>query len=261
MDRTPHSAVPVALPFDDEGDAPVPFGLTAAARRALDPDGVPALRVVPDRPEDVAPTPDVEEVAADDLRPAQARALRRSGMPVVTIAAAMDVDPALVATWTADLQPGRGAVRRPQGDRPARSVPRRSRPSIPSSADPTAAAGLAVALARIDVDGAAMTLRGDQPALVATALSALRTATRIRPERVRVAVALGRGHAADHVRAELAQLMGLPVDRVVVGRPRDPATDATLDIRVRVAERRAVQLIDDWAARIAGACEGLRTAT
>lgn len=246
-----HGAVPIALPFDDEGDAPVPFTLTAAAHRALDPADVPGLRVVPDRPAASPAPPTSEEV--DDLRPAQARALRRSGMRAVTIAAAMGVDVDLVTTWTADL----AAVPR------ERVVPLRTpdpRPAQPVAAGPirlgsgrsAAGIGLAVALARIDADGRAVTLIDDRPAVLAAALRAVRSGLAPAPGTVRVAARVGPDDAIDRWRADLARVLEVPADRVVVGRRHGAASADRVEITVRIVDARLAGLLDAWAGAVVG---------
>ncbi len=251
MRSDPTGAVPIALPFDDEGDAPVAFHLTAAAHRALGPDAVPALRVV--RGADADPSPS----DPDDLRPAQARALRRSGMRPATIAAAMGVDPATVEGWTADVVTGR---RRSGEGRPARAAgAARTAGGRADTARTTAArrrlagqeaavaAGLAVALARIDDDGGAVTLTDGRPDLVAAAFGAVRAEVAVGEDAVRVAARGGPALAGDRVRADLAVLLGLRPDRIVVGRWHSaPAADA-LEVSVRIADRRAARTVDAWA--------------
>jgi hypothetical protein len=259
MERIPHGAVPIALPFDDEGDAPVPFTLTAAARRAIDPQDVPSLRVVPDRPHDPSievPRADAPRLEAprseapDDLRPAQARALRRSGMRVATIAAAMGVEAALVTAWTSDVAPHREQRTSPRQVR----APGRRTVGRPASAravlghEHVAAAGLAVALARVDADGSALTLVDDRPAVLGAALAAIGAEVSVAPASVRVAVRAGTGIAADRLQADLLRNLGVPQDRILVGRWHEAADPDAVEIRVRVAELGAVRVVDAWAA-------------
>ncbi len=246
-------AVPIALPFDDEGDAPVPFALTAAAHRALDPSDVPALRVVregSDTP-DAALTTGAPEgsIVPDDLRPAQARALRRSGMRVATIAAAMSVEAALVTAWTADVDPGRGAV---PTARPRRAPGgRRGEARTVRGHEASAAAGLAVALSRVDLDGTVLTLTDDRPDVLAAALGAIRGEVRIPSGAVRVAARAGTAIATDRLRARLVEGLGVPAARVIVGRWPDAPDPAALEVRVRVSGRRAVEAVDAWATALA----------
>jgi hypothetical protein len=228
--------LPLDLPFDDEGDRPVPGD-------------VPALRLVGagDGTPDASGEPD-----PDDLRPAQARALRRSGMRTVTIAAAMGIDLATVEAWTADVAPGRGRRGRPTAVRPAgvRTDAARTAAARRRFAGQEAAlgAGLAVAIARVDDDGGAVTLTDDRPDVVAAALDALRSEVAPGEASVRVAARCGPALAGDRVRSDLAARLGVPADRIVVGRWQGaPAADA-LEVSVRVADPRAVRVVDAWAA-------------
>ena len=251
------NAVPVALPFDDEGDAPVPFALTAAAHRAIDPSDVPTLRVVRDRSDapEAPPTTDAPAAvtAHDDLRPAQARALRRSGMRIPTIAAAMGVDAALVTAWTADLASDRRGARTARPQVAAQRAPggRRAAARTVRGREAAAAAGLAVALARVDADGTALTLTDDRPDVLGAALDALRGEVRIAPGAVRVACRVGAAVAADRIRAALVRALDVPEDRVVVGRWDGTGDAEAVEVRVRIADPRAVRAVDAWATAIA----------
>lgn len=127
------------LPFDAALDDPIPFRLTARARRAIAPDSLPQLTLLdepdpadaradaPD-PDDVGEADDVEPltfedaVAAEpedpaDTRPARARALRHAGVDVDQIADELEVDELVVRAWVDDITPVRSAARR------LRSVP------------------------------------------------------------------------------------------------------------------------------------------
>jgi hypothetical protein len=134
----PRTGAQQPLPFDDEADDPIPFALTARARRTVAPERLPPLEVVPDRgaadpgSSRPAPTADGPQPAAvrrqpapatrpsqasrpgddeddghlddpTDTRPARARALRRAGVPVARIAAQLDVDDLAVRAWTGDV--------------------------------------------------------------------------------------------------------------------------------------------------------------
>jgi hypothetical protein len=134
----PRTGAQQPLPFDDEADDPIPFALTARARRTVAPERLPPLEVVPDREaadqgsSRPAPAGDHPQPAAvrrqpapttrpgparrpgdeeddghlddpTDTRPARARALRRAGVPVARIAAQLDVDDLAVRAWTGDV--------------------------------------------------------------------------------------------------------------------------------------------------------------
>lgn len=86
-------------------DRPIGFALTARARRAVAPDTLPALRVVPDE-YDTTPRPDGGSLEApDDTRPARARALRRAGVPVSAITSQLGADPLAVTAWIGEVSP------------------------------------------------------------------------------------------------------------------------------------------------------------
>jgi transposase-like protein len=152
-----------ALPFDDEADRPVPFALTARARREVAPDALPDLEVVRpgasaredmragdrDRPFPAAAgandadrplgsragpiarvRPAVDRGALDepaDTRPSRARALRRAGVGIAQIARQLGVDELAVRAWVGDLG-GRGSV----GRGPASSLV--ALPGVPATA-------------------------------------------------------------------------------------------------------------------------------
>lgn len=122
----------IPLPFDDEAEDPIPFALTARARRTVAPHAVPALRVIT-APPSVDPDPGAARAGAatsatggpaladvgahavigddpSDTRPARARALRRSGRAHADIASELGVDELLVRAWT-----GHVPVARPSG--------------------------------------------------------------------------------------------------------------------------------------------------
>ena len=132
------AAEQVRLPFDLPDDAPIPFALTARARRAVAPASLPPLTVLPDAdgpvPEEPGSAqtgteqPDAGEVdgaqarfedAVDDdlddphdTRPSRARALRRAGVSFDDIAVEVGVDPLVVRAWVDDVAPVHSARRR-----------------------------------------------------------------------------------------------------------------------------------------------------
>lgn len=113
-DPSPPPTQPV-LPLDLDPDEPVPYRLTARARRLVDPDSLPSLSVVaPDPPARAVtggdtpsgePQGGVQDLPHDlddphDPRSARARAMRRGGLSVAQIAAQLGVDELVVRTWT-----------------------------------------------------------------------------------------------------------------------------------------------------------------
>ncbi|MDX1619915.1 MAG: hypothetical protein R3320_02920, partial [Nitriliruptorales bacterium] len=102
------TAVQAVLPLDL--DAPIPFELTARARRAVAPASLPALEVVDEV--SARPLPDDLQDDPADTRPARARALRRAGMSVAGIASELGVESPAVTAWIDDLEPVASARRR-----------------------------------------------------------------------------------------------------------------------------------------------------
>lgn len=87
---TPEAAPAQAvLPLDDL-ETPVPYQLTARARRLVAPESLPELTVV-----------NIED--PHDPRPARARALRRGGASPAAIARELGVDVVLVRGWIGDI--------------------------------------------------------------------------------------------------------------------------------------------------------------
>ena len=93
MDETTHTRQ--QGPHQGDHDDPIPFALTVRARREIAPEQLPDLRVVHG--------PDGGDLdRAGDPRPAQARALRRSGLTARAIADQLEVDELVVQAWIAD---------------------------------------------------------------------------------------------------------------------------------------------------------------
>lgn len=141
----PPTAEQTRLPFGTAPDEPIPYRLTARARRAVAPETLPGLSVLsepegaddqhapigehgePDGRSDDGDRVALEEVVPDepddpgDTRAARARALRHAGIEIDQIADELDVDALLVRAWVDDITPVHSARRR------LRSVPARPR--------------------------------------------------------------------------------------------------------------------------------------
>ena len=186
-------------------------------------------------------------------------------MRVATIAAAMDVDPALVASWTVDVAPAREAaptrraVRAPGRDRGGRRSTARPGAGPVADRELSAAAGVAVALARVDADGSAVTLTDDRPDVLAAALGAIRAEATLPAGSVRIAARTGSAIAADRLRADLVRTLGVPVDRVVVGRWHGPTDPDAVEVRVRITSAAAVRVVDAWAAGLMASADRATT--
>ena len=241
--------IPLPLPFDDEVEAAVPFVLTAAAHREVLGREVPSLTVVPDGPGAIE-----DEEAVADTRRLQARALLRSGMPPSTIAAALGVDVDRIAAWTEDLgdelaRRRRARARRGQGPGSASSVAITS-PSSHTDEEPVAdaarlAAGLAYAIA--ESDGASVTIVHDRLGPVGVLLDALRAVHDVAPDRIRVAVRIPAGGAADRARATVATRLGVDPGTVTIGRDAS-SSGPDLALRVDVRDAGCAALVEAWRA-------------
>jgi hypothetical protein len=141
------------LPFDDAGDEPIAYSLTARARRTVAPDSLPPLAVVgrPAVPSHAtaAAVDDGDLERPGDTRPARARALRRAGLSRGEIAVQLDVDPLLVDVWTADVH--RSARRAPRRRGPAPAVAEAARAHAEAAPAPrdTAPSGTAPTAPRV----------------------------------------------------------------------------------------------------------------
>jgi hypothetical protein len=224
----------VALPFDDEAEAPIPFVLTAAAHREVLGRDLPTLSVVPVLPEPV------------DTRRVQARALLRSGMPVATIAAALGSDIEEVGRWTEDLVDELARRRR------HRSARHPVAPAVGVGGTPVPMEdgqrrkllpGLAFALAKTDGDG--VTIRHDQVEPVAVLIDGLRDRLPGLSDRLRVALRVGARTPSDRARSEVAARLEVDASRVIVGRV-DGGAAPTLEIRVEIRDADAARLVRAW---------------
>jgi hypothetical protein len=260
------------LPFDDEADHPIPFRLTARARRTVAPDRLPPLEVVPDRGTGdrghrTAPGTDAGEDDGHlddptDTRPARARALRRAGIPVARIATQLGVDELAVRAWTGDVTVTETdeAVRAlPTGaqardlevehDRLAFELARAAAREdavdrLARDADFAAGVGLAAALAEVDVH--AVTLSSGHPEVVGRLLTWLSAHADVDLARVRVVLRLGPDVAGDVARHRWAAGLALPVERISHTRWRGaPAPDAT-DALVRLHDPSLAATVAGW---------------
>ncbi len=113
QDRPEGVAEQASLPFGES--TPIPFELTARARRVVDPEGLPRLEVITDRPRArgaFAPpsSPIVntgaheDDDASEQMRRARARALRHAGASISDIAAAVGGDELDVHAWVDDVR-------------------------------------------------------------------------------------------------------------------------------------------------------------
>jgi hypothetical protein len=252
----------VPLPFDDEAERPIPFALTARARRTVAPHDLPTLRVLtaPSRVAD--PPPAVEEARAptvdddpSDTRPARARALRRSGRDTASIADELGVDELLVRAWTGNVPVAR-ASRRPaatahhpevlhRGGRDAREEAARTAFELARAAarevardrlarEPAVAAGLGVLAGIAEVTPNAIDITTSDPRLAGAAVRWLTEVLGAERSEVRLVLRVGPRAAGDLARHRWGRAVGMPPDRIrttrAVASVRDDAVDGVLRV-------------------------------
>jgi hypothetical protein len=263
------------LPFDDEADHPIPFALTARARRTVAPDRLPPLEVVTERAGAVdlrsRPSGDDEDDGnlddPTDTRPARARALRRAGIPVARIAQQLRVDDLAVRAWTGDVATGHlddaeeppvpasvvpgGHARTsgPADDRTAFELARaaaREEALTRLTAEVDFAAGVGLVAALAEVDAHAVTLASPHPEVLGRVLSWLAAQAGVELDRVRVVLRIGPDVAGDLARHRWASGLGVPVERVSHTRWRgSPSPDAT-DALVRLHDPALAASVAGW---------------
>lgn len=255
---TPPAAQPV-LPFDDESDRPIPFALTARARRTVAPGSLPALTVVAGGG---APAPADGDGAGpnedhSDTRPARARALRRAGLSPPAIASRLRADELLVRAWVGEtlsavapptVAPADAAAQaaRAAFEQGRRTAVDEARARLATDASFAAGVGLLSAVSETDLH--TVTVAGHRPDLVLRALTWLREVAEVDPGRVRVVVRAGAGVAADTVRHDLAARLDVEPARITLARwPAAPAPDAT-EVLVRVHDPRLAARVGGWCA-------------
>ncbi|MDX1621796.1 MAG: hypothetical protein R3320_12440 [Nitriliruptorales bacterium] len=257
-------AVQAALPLDL--DAPIPFELTARARRAVAPSSLPALEVVSDGATSIA---DVPAEDPHDTRPARARALRRAGMSLSGIAAELDAPPDAVAAWVVAVDPVTSAQRRLRsvdGGRIARpravkaaaeaeharqryeAARRDARAEVEDSLDGTdpRLAGLGVVVGAAQVDEHAILVRTtERPVAVATSRW-LQQHLLDDPGRLRVILRVAPQAPGDMVRHAWAELLGVPAERVSIARWRNAPDVDSVEATLRVADAAAAGRFAGW---------------
>lgn len=215
------------LPFeDDAGEAPIPYALTARARRTVAPASLPELSVVPGT--------GVDEPDPFDPRPARARALRRAGRDVPEIAGLLGTDHDVVAAWCRAVGPradrrrarsdgegasGGGQVRRlplPEPDRrPQRGRSREQAAARLRGGGPGAVVTAFLA-GRARVTPHAATFAVDDPDRAARIVGWLVDLAGADPSRARLVVEVGRGVAHDLELARWEQGTGVSSEHITV---------------------------------------------
>ncbi len=265
--RTTPPQVQQPLPFDDESETPVPYRLTARARREVAPEALPDLELITDlRGPRTGPTvepdtdPGAEEGALDapgDTRPARARALRRAGLPVSAIARQLDADELAVRAWLGGLAGRRGPLRHastPRRDERhgvsseydgARERAHRLAPGLLAS-DPAFAAGLGLVAGVADLDEHSVAVTTRDPRVAAAVAGWLLGHTATPAHRLRVVLRLGRGVAADLARHRWAEVLGIEVGQITHTRVRG-VPDADEEALLRIADPAVAGTVAGWA--------------
>lgn len=267
-----------ALPFDDAADDPIPYALTARARRTVAPDRLPALRVVGhDRPPRSGAAGELDDHGdlddPRDTRSARARALRRAGSGVAAIAAQLDVDELVVRAWVGDVtvrravhgQAGphdsvpprdRGGARRSpvtddtaEDDRLAFELARASaRSEVRHQLDVDAgfASGLGVVAALADIDPHAVTVVTPRLDLAAAAARWLDAQLPVDGSRRRLVLRIGPEVPGDLARHRWAQATGLEPEAVSFTRWRSAPTPDAIEALLRVADASVAATLAGW---------------
>lgn len=251
-----------SLPFSDRDEAPIEFSLTARARRAVAPDSLPPLEVVPDDDRDGTY---VEDPA--DTRPARARALRRAGLSVAAVAAEIEVDEVLARAWCGDV------VGRPRGGRkrvaalaaaPATQGP--EQPLVTAAlrrfeerreaareevgpllaGDVGFARGLGLVAGLVEITPHAATVATRDPKVGAAVVRWLRHHAGVDENRLRVVLQLGPDVPGDAASHEWRSLLGLPSVRVSQTRWRFAPTPDTVQALIRIADPELAGRLAGW---------------
>ncbi|MDP9022342.1 MAG: hypothetical protein M3N57_06510 [Actinomycetota bacterium] len=236
-------------------DEPIPYALTVRARRAVAPTSLPDLSVVP-----------AEQAPTDpfDPRPARARALRRSGLAVSDVAAALDVSEDVAAAWCSAVNvPARR--RAPRGARPGpgtsdvavlpihgeeHAAVRRSAAETLAAdlAEATAgrAAAAAIVAAVAQLSPYAMTVTTSDPVVASCVIRVLRGSLDVPSDRLRVSVHAGPAVARDVATQRWSRLLDVPA-RTVTHAPWPTAPHPHgVRVTVRAADPRAAATVAGW---------------
>ena len=276
--RATDAAEPVqeTLPFDVDG--PVPFALTARARRVVAPDSLPSLRVLPepartprapqDRALHAAAPVDLDD--PHDTRPSQARALRRAGVDLDEIARELGVDELVVRAWVDEVGPVHSArrrlraVRRPDGGQP---VERRTRQVVERReaearfrdaraearseaggrlSEPGFATGLGLVAGILEagVHAAVVTLR--RRALAGAVVRWLTSTAAVEPQRIRVLLRLAPQAAADVAAHAWVEALGIPAEQLSYTRWRNAPDAEAEEATIRIADPAAAARLAGW---------------
>jgi hypothetical protein len=267
---TDGAAAQPALPFDEAADRPIPFRLTARARRVVAPQALPPLTVVPTSPEPTTrrwggtlvarperardEEPGVGERPAD-TRPARARALRRAGVGPTAIARKLGVDELLVRAWVGDAvvtptpapPPPETATEHEEttGYALVRAAAAEEARELVRT-DAAFAAGLGLVAAVVVADAHAATFATTRADLAARIIAWLRDRAGVEPGSLRIVLRLGTGVAGDLARHRWAETLGVPVAAVVHTRWHHAPVPAAIEALVRIADPTVAATLAGW---------------
>lgn len=246
QEPVPEHAQPT-LPFADSAlDAPIPYGLTARARRVVAPSTLPDLAVLPGK--------DGNDFADQrfDTRPARARALRRSGRNLPEIAAELEVGEEFVAAWTRDVMPRRRSRTRrstswlqPVGDSVAAALEPRA---AAVDNDELAAVGFVLGLAEVTTH--ALTIATTDPVVARSVVRWLQARVGVHAARLRVTLTTGPAVARDLTAHRWAEAVGIPVESVVAAPWPDAPEPTAVRARLRVADPQVAATVMGWRAAL-----------
>ncbi len=272
MDTRTAPSTPVAAQpalFDADAHAPIPYALTARARREVAPQVLPDLRVL-GAPAVIDPRPQGAAEPLDDprdTRAARARALRRAGLDLADIARQLDVDELLVRAWVGDVAVDPARRRRVRAD--ATHAGERSAPEGADddesqvafelaraaardeavgtlAKDPGFAAGLGLVAATADIGPHALTVCTARREVLAALLRWLAAYHPVESGRVRLVLRLGPGVAGDLARHGWSTALGLPADAVSSTRWRSASEEGAVEALLRIADPVAAATLAGW---------------
>jgi hypothetical protein len=235
-----------ALPLAGrDGSEPVPFRLTARARREVAPETLPELAVVPGRE-----ATDRAGGAADphDPRPARARALRRSGRSAEEIAHRLAVDEEIVDRWCDGVRPTRRVRERttptvPVGDLRRRVEARDAVHDVVTDGYEVAALAALAALAVVHDGGISVTV--PDPSLAPLLLAGLRRIPGAE-EHLRLRIGVPVGTARDLAEQRWAARLGLAAQSVHAVPWSDAPDGDSVRLTFRLGGRDAASVVLGW---------------
>lgn len=277
---------PVQEPLPLDANGPVPFTLTARARRVVAPHSLPSLRLLPD-PSTAPQERSLHDAAPVDLddphdtRPSQARALRRAGVDLDDIARELGVDDLVVRAWVDGVAPARSARRRleavardtgtaPADERRARQLVQRQRSAeafrerraearaevVDRLADPAFATGLALLAGVVEagVHAAVVTVRRRE--VGGAVVRWLTGSADVEPSRIRVLLRLAPQAPADVAAHGWAEALGLPAGQISYTRWRAAPSADDEEATVRIADPAASARLAGWRDALLGHVAG-----